>query len=189
MVSPFDSAQDKAHTGEVSAAMLKQAGAQFCIVGHSERRALGEDNNTVHEQFARALGAGLAAVLCVGETERSAEGAHFSFIESQLASAFAGVGSVARRAVVAYEPLWAINKSAADAVRLQELEEMAIFIKKVLTDILGRAAAAKVPILYGGSVEGSNAGQLLESGISGFLVGHASADIGSFIEILTQCRK
>src|SRR3989344_2667779 len=114
--SPFNAAQSGVHTGEVSAAMLKNAGAGFVLVGHSERRAMGESEETVREQSVRALSAGLTAVLCVGEAERSAEGTHFGFIESQLRSACEGLQAYAGRAAVAYEPIWAIGKSAEDAI-------------------------------------------------------------------------
>src|SRR3989344_5829280 len=186
----FDSAQDKAHTGEVSAAMLKSAGASFVIVGHSERRASGDTNEAVHAQLAAAAGVGLVPVLCVGERERTAEGAHFNFIEEQLASALRGAQSLTSKLIVAYEPLWAIGKTAKDAMQPDEVEETVIFIRKTLADILGRKDALKVPILYGGSVEPENAAQLFaDGGVNGVLVGHASADIHSFLEIVKACRK
>jgi triosephosphate isomerase len=86
---------------------------------------------------------------------------------------------------VAYEPVWAIGKTAAEAMRGEDIEETAIFIRKILSEALGREAVSRVPILYGGSVEPANAQALMkEGGINGFLVGHASADVDSFIEIL-----
>ncbi len=173
------------HTGEVSAAMLKSVGAQFCIVGHSERRAMGESNSMVHDALVHAGQAALAPVLCVGELERKEDGSHFAFIEEQLRSALKGAQSMANKLVVAYEPVWAIGKTAAQAMPAQELEETAIFIRKTLAEILGRSAALRVAILYGGSVEGENAARLLhEGGVNGFLVGHASAKLKSFNEIL-----
>jgi len=184
------SANIGAHTGEVSAAMLKDAGASFVIVGHSERRALGDTNTAVHAQLAAAGGAGLAPVLCVGESERTPEGAHFTKIAEQLSSALNGAQSLTSKLIVAYEPVWAIGKTAKDAMQPSEVEETVIFIRKTLADILGRKDALRVPILYGGSVEPENADQLFaDGGVNGFLVGHASADINSFLEILKACRK
>lgn len=179
-----------AHTGDVSAAMAKQAGASFALVGHSERRAAGESDEQVHGALTRAAEAGLTPVLCVGEHERTQEGAHFNTIESQLRSALRGSQSLLSKLVVAYEPVWAIGKSGADAMKPQELEETVIFIRKVLADILGRQLALKVPILYGGSVEAENAPQLIAEGnVGGLLVGRAGAKLDSFTEVLNACRK
>lgn len=178
-----------AHTGEVSARMLKTLGVSFVIVGHSERRAMGETDEQVRQQLEAALGAGLMAILCVGEVEREPDGSHFAQIANQIHRALHDIKPMGRL-VVAYEPVWAIGKSAAEAMRGEDLEETAIFIRKILSEALGRDAALKVPILYGGSVEPANAGALIkEGGINGFLVGHASADIDSFIEILKACKK
>ncbi len=178
-----------AHTGEVSAKMLKALGVSFAIVGHSERRAQGEGDEVVQAQLVAALGAGLTAILCVGETEREPDGSHFALIANQLHRALQGVVPTANRLIVAYEPVWAIGKQAADAMKGEDVEETAIFIRKILSEELGREAVSRVPILYGGSVEPSNAQALIkEGGINGFLVGHASANIDSFIEILKAVR-
>ncbi len=178
-----------AHTGEVSAKMLKLAGAHFCLIGHSERRALGTTNEEVRAQLVAAADAGLVPVLCIGELERDAQsGAHFSYIEEQLGSALRQ-GPIAKL-VVAYEPVWAIGKSAEHAMQPSELEEMSIFIRKTLANLVGRETADKTTILYGGSVEPENAATLLaEGGVGGFLVGHASADLDSFVTILNACKK
>ncbi len=179
------------HTGDVSGAMLKNVGASFVIVGHSERRAQGESNDVVHMQLGQAADAGLALILCVGETEREDGGGHFTTITEQLSSALTDLPPKAiKKLIVAYEPVWAIGKSAEDAMRPQDLEQMVIFIKKTLTDLLGRKSAMSVPILYGGSVEPENAEELIsQTGVSGFLVGHASTNIESFVEIIKSCKK
>ena len=191
------SAHEGAHTGEVSALMLKEAGASFVLIGHSERRRRviegkeveGESNEDVHAQLAAAANAALTPVLCVGERERTAEGAHFNFIEEQLTSALRGAQSLTAKLVVAYEPVWAIGKGAADAMRPAEVEETVIFIRKTLAGVLGRKVALKVPILYGGSVEPANVERLVaEGGVDGFLVGHASAKLEQFVEILKAVR-
>ncbi len=184
--------QEGAHTGEVSAKILKASGVSFALVGHSERRAQGETDEDVREQLQVTLGAGLTAILCVGETEREPDGSHFVQIANQLHRALARLGDAklpAGKLVVAYEPVWAIGKTAAEAMKGSDVEETAIFIRKILSEALGRDAVSRVPILYGGSVEPQNAGALMkEGGINGFLVGHASADIDSFIEILKAVR-
>jgi triosephosphate isomerase (TIM) len=183
------SAQSGAHTGEVSGRMLKQVGATFTIVGHSERRAAGTTNADVRAQLVAAAEAGLVPVLCIGELERDAQsGAHFSTIEEQLGSALRQ-GPIAKL-VVAYEPVWAIGKSADAAMQPAEVEEMVIFIRKTLANLVGRETADKTTILYGGSVEPENADLLIKhGGVGGFLVGHASAELQSFLNILKACQK
>lgn len=193
-IAPYS---EPAHTGSVSGAMLKGAGASFVIVGHSERRlptgqagAAGETNDMVRAQLEQAAALGLTAILCVGEREREADGEHFAFIEAQISSALEGLPPAAvKKLIVAYEPVWAIGKSAADAMKPAELEQMVIFVRKMLADTIGRSAALRTRVLYGGSVEPANAAQLLEeSGVNGFLVGHASADVESFVEIIHSCK-
>jgi len=177
---------DEKHTGDVSAAMAKAVGATFTIIGHSERRAMGDSNAVVRAQLMRAIEQGLTIILCIGETERDAAGAYLSIITEQLGSALDKLPLLKPgKLVVAYEPVWAIGKSAADAMKGADLREMSIFIKKTLAEHIERAAALKVPILYGGAVEASNARTLLEEGdVQGLLVGHASAGLESFVEIL-----
>ncbi len=174
-----------AHTGDVSAKMVKSFGATYSIVGHSERRAQGESDEDVRAQLAHAAAAGLISILCIGESERDPGGAYLSTIVRQLSSALKDLHARAPKLVIAYEPVWAIGKNANDAMKGAELREMIIFIKKTVADYVGRTAAMRIPILYGGSVEPSNARSLIDEGdINGFLVGHASADIDSFVEIL-----
>jgi triosephosphate isomerase (TIM) len=137
-----------------------------------------------------ALAAGLTVVLCVGEHERHPDGSHFQEVANQISRALSGLPAIGRKLIIAYEPVWAIGKTAAEAMQGEELEEVAIFIRKILSETLGREAVAKVPILYGGSVEPANAHALIEQGgVQGLLVGHASANLDSYIEILKQCRK
>jgi triosephosphate isomerase len=188
-VGSFDSAQDKAHTGEMSAAMARSAGASFALIGHSERRALGDTNEVVHQQFVAAAQAGLVPVLCVGEREHTDDGAHFSVVAEQLVSALRGAQSLASKLVVAYEPVWAIGKHADAAPSPASVREMIIFIRKTLADVLTRQAALRAPVLYGGAVEPENAPALIaESGVSGLLVGHASVSLDKFIAILNASR-
>lgn len=179
-----------AHTGDVSGAMLKHAGALFVVVGHSERRAQGDTNEDVHEQLQNAASNGVSPILCIGEETRGQDGEHFSIIEEQLTSALKNIPKNSlKKLVVAYEPVFTIGKTAKDAIKPAELEEMVIYIRKLLADILDRRIALKIPILYGGSVEGENAAELLKTGgVNGFLVGHASAHIDSFFEILIACK-
>ncbi|MCI0619937.1 triose-phosphate isomerase [Candidatus Wolfebacteria bacterium] len=178
-----------AYTGELSAMMLKRIGAGHVIVGHSERRAMGESDKTVSTKVKAALDAGLAPILCVGEEERDHEGGYLSQLEWQLTASLDGVPRTqASRLVVAYEPVWAIGKRAQSAVTPRLLHETVIFVKKILSKKYGRVVGMKVPILYGGSVEGTNAGALSREGaVDGFLVGHASLSVRDFVSIVKAC--
>ncbi|MBX4181335.1 triose-phosphate isomerase [Candidatus Parcubacteria bacterium] len=173
------------YTGEISIDMLKSFGTRLAIVGHSERRALGEMSEVVSKKVLIALKSGISPLICVGEKERDADGEYFEFLRDEIKLALQNVGKSAIASVlIAYEPVWAIGKSAKEALPPQELAQSVLFIRKVLTDLYGRALADKVSILYGGSVEPENAGLLMrESGVRGFLVGHASLKPKSFEQI------
>ncbi len=180
-----------AHTGDVNAAMLKNAGASFVILGHSERRALGETDDIVRKQMLEVAGLGLGIVLCVGEREQDEGGEHFEFIKTQLTSALAGHSKKTfSNLIIAYEPVWAIGKHAIDAMKPSEVHETFIFIRKVLTGLMEKEQALKIPILYGGSVEASNAAAYIkDGGVQGLLVGHASANLETFLPILKAVNK
>jgi len=184
-------ASTQAHTGEVSAAMLKHFGVGVVIVGHSERRSqpgLGENDEAIRSQIRAAHTAGLTVVLCVGEVERDAMGAHFSVIEQQLLGALKD--KTGGKLIVAYEPVWAIGKTSAEAMQPADLREMVIFIRKTLVDILGRVPGVRTPVLYGGSVDADNVPSLLAEGeVAGFLVGRASTEVDSFVTIIQAATK
>jgi triosephosphate isomerase len=179
-------AADGPHTGSVTPDILKAFGVKLAIVGHSERRALGETNEVVATKLKTAFMSGIVPLLCIGENTRDEDGNHLQFIQDQLKNSLEGIRRKedAEKLIIAYEPVWAIGKRASESMSPTELAEMVIFIKKSLTDIFGREAADVIPVLYGGSVDGSNAEPLFkESGIRGFLVGRASLDPKSFCEI------
>ena len=120
----------------------------------------------------------------MGEDLHDEEGKYFEVLNSQIRESLDGLKrSDIKKIVVAYEPLWAIGKSAKDAMQPNDLLQMVVYIRKVLTEMFGRAGADQVAIIYGGSVEPGNAKELLKSGVQGFLVGHASLNAKSFIEI------
>lgn len=180
------------HTGAITPAMLKGLGVKLSIVGHSERRALGETNEVVAAKLKTALLSGLTPLLCVGELERDEEGKHLEELRDQLKFSLEGVRrrEDAGKLIIAYEPVWAIGRRGKGAMTPPELSQVVIFIKKVLNDIFGREAAEKIPVLYGGSVDSTNAELLYkEGGIRGLLVGRASLQPQEFTEIAKSLHK
>ncbi len=169
-------------TGTVSADTLKSFGTKLAIVGHSERRSLGETAAEAGEKARAAFKAGLTPLICFGEKSRDADGEHFRFLQEELKTLLSGFSKKDVGAcMLAYEPLWAIGAKSKGAIDPTELSQTILFIKKALADLFGRAAAEKVAILYGGSVDHTNAGLLLRnSGAHGLLVGRASLNPQSF---------
>jgi len=167
-----------AFTGDVAVSMLESVGVSHIIIGHSERRAQGESDESVAKKVATVLKTSLNAVVCVGERERDSHGKYFGFVEEQVRSALRGVpGSKLTQVVIAYEPIWAISTSSPGArpATPEDAHEMILFIRKIISDLYSRASAEKVRIIYGGSVDQKNIQTLLEgSGAQGFLVGGAS---------------
>jgi triosephosphate isomerase len=175
-----------AHTGDVSARMLHDAGARWVIVGHSERRAdHGETDVTVLAKAQAAQGADLGAIICIGETlaEREA-GRTLQVLSTQLAGSVPA-GAAAARTVVAYEPVWAIGTGKTPTVA--EVAAAHAHIRQVLGAITPEAETIRV--LYGGSVKGSNAAELLAvANVDGALVGGASLKIDEFAAIIAAAR-
>lgn len=175
-----------AHTGEISSAMLKNLGVSYCLVGHSERRALGETDEEVSKKLKALLKSGLIPILCVGERERDSQGEYLGILSNQIKSSLFGVDKRdIKNLIVAYEPIWAIGRTAREAINSHKLHQTVLFIEKILSELYGREQAKKVAIIYGGSVEEKNASEIIKNGnVSGFLVGHASLDPLTFREIL-----
>ena len=176
-----------AFTGEISAAMLADAGASFAIVGHSERRTLhGETNATVRAKAEAAQTALLVPIICVGETKDEREaGKALAVVKKQLRGSIPEAATAATL-VVAYEPVWAIGTgltpTAADVAEMHEA------IRADLSRLLGKAAAAGVRLLYGGSVKPSNAVELMNvAHVDGALVGGASLKAEDFLAIARAC--
>jgi triosephosphate isomerase len=174
-----------AFTGEVSGAMVRDAGATCVLVGHSERRhVIGEDDAIVARKLAAALTAGLMPILCVGERiEQREAGKQEPVVQTQLETALGDLDAgAAARVVIAYEPVWAIGtgKTAtpADAVAMHA------FIRGWVTEAFGADLAERLRIQYGGSVKPDNAAALLgEEEIDGALIGGASLEAASFLAI------
>jgi triosephosphate isomerase len=173
-----------AFTGEVSPTMLVGLGVRGVIIGHSERRALGESDEMVAKKVQAALKYKLTPIVCVGEVARDTNGNFFTHIENQLVTALSGIPKTKfREIVIAYEPIWAIgtgNNATAD-----DVVEMQLFITKVLAKHFGRSIVSLVRIIYGGSVNQKNVAELWTAGhIGGFLVGGASLEPDAFRTIV-----
>ena len=172
-----------AYTGEISAAMLADI-CRYAMVGHSERRSIfDETDEAVNLKVKAALGVGMTPILCIGESldERNGGDAE-SVVESQAIAGLEGV-EVGSGVVVAYEPVWAIGTGQSASPEIAQA--MMAHIRGTLAAIGGEDAAAEVPLLYGGSVNAGNiGGYLSQPDINGALVGGASLDAGSFVEIV-----
>jgi triosephosphate isomerase len=178
--------EDKgAFTGEVSAAMLKDIGCTYVIIGHSERRKyFREQDKDVNLKVKKALSAGLKPIMCVGETdEERLKGITRSIVDRQINLGSSGVEKI-DNVVIAYEPVWAIGTGkVATCAQAQEVHQ---FIRGILKDLYG-SAANDIRILYGGSVTKDNIGELIAmEDIDGALVGGASLKPDSFLGIIQK---
>jgi triosephosphate isomerase len=175
-----------AYTGELSAAMLKEAGVEYVIIGHSERRQyFGETDATVNLRTLAAVKAGLTPIICVGERKEEREAGYTdALVEYQTLIALNGLTpDEIKNVVVAYEPVWAIGTGRTATP--EQAEEVHAAIRKQVAEIYGQATADKVRIQYGGSVKASNAAQLLgQPDIDGALVGGASLKAEDFLAII-----
>ncbi len=169
-------------TGEISAAMLLEAGAEYVVIGHSERRQyFGETDETVNKRTVQALKNGLKPIVCVGETLDEREGGMTEkVLFAQIEGAFEGISAEdAKKTVVAYEPVWAIG--TGKTATSEQANETIKFIRKTLSRKYGRAAANRVRIQYGGSMNAKNAAELMAmSDIDGGLIGGASLKAADF---------
>jgi triosephosphate isomerase (TIM) len=182
--------REGAFTGEVSAAMIAEAGAEYVIVGHSERRRLfGETDQHVNRKIAAAMGAALTPIVCVGETlDERERGETMAVLDRQIKDGLDGVpADRIADLVIAYEPVWAIG-TGRTATTAQAGEAHAQ-IRKRLRQWFGGGAAEACRILYGGSVKPDNIGELIaEADVDGALVGGASLEVKSFADIVSKAR-
>ena len=174
--------QSGAHTGDVSAQMLKDAGAAYAIVGHSERRTDHQETSAqVKAKAEAAISAGLTAIVCVGESEAQRRaGETLAVVGKQLEESWPA-GAAAASLVIAYEPIWAIGTGLTPTPA--DVAEVHDFIRGVALRLAG-AEGAGIPLLYGGSVKPSNAAELMAvSNVDGALIGGASLKASDFLAI------
>lgn len=179
-----------AYTGEVSPSQIASLGISYVIIGHSERRALGETDELINRKIIAAIKSELTVILCVGEEKRDQDGNYLEYISTQMKIALKSVSRRdLKRIVIAYEPIWAIGKDALRAASADDALEVSILIKKTLANLYKREWEI-VPILYGGSTNEKNAQEFLfKSQINGLLVGRASLDPNVFGEILKSAER
>lgn len=178
-----------AFTGEVSPALLKDAGCSYVIVGHSERRQFfGESDTTVNKKVKAVISNGLAAIVCVGETlEEREAGQAFTVVGGQVDKALEGLTCAdMEQVVIAYEPVWAIGTGRT--ATMEQAQEVHEFIRSRIEKLLGIAVSAETRILYGGSVKPDNVKSLMaQADVDGALIGGASLNVHSFSEIAASC--
>jgi triosephosphate isomerase len=182
-----------AYTGEVSPAMLKNSGVEYVIIGHSERRRLGETDEAINKKIKATLKAGMKVILCVGESleiRKKGLAAAKNFVKAQLKKDLKGVLSAIYRLlhvnlIIAYEPIWAISTNKnAKADKPEDSLEMVKFVKSLL---IAKPYILNPAVLYGGSVTSKNAKSFLQyKEISGALVGGASLKSGEFKKIIAD---
>ncbi len=178
-----------AFTGEISVPMLKELGCTCAIVGHSERREhFGETNEDVNRKVAALVGAGMYAVVCVGESLAVRdEGTTEEFVCAQVRAAFAGIeANEAAKCVVAYEPIWAIGTGRTATP--EQAQAVCASIRATLAELFGAEVAEGMRVLYGGSMNVGNVEALIaQPDIDGGLVGGASLKADQFIQLVKAC--
>ena len=174
-----------AYTGEIAANMLLDAGCKYVILGHSERRAMGETNADVNAKVLAALDNGLIPIMCVGETlEQREAGITEEWITMQIKTGLASIGEdKIRKMIIAYEPIWAIG--TGKTATPEQAEEVCEHIRAVIRKLYGAKVARAISILYGGSMNEKNAYDLLaQPDIDGGLIGGASLVPEKFVKII-----
>jgi len=175
-----------AFTGEVSAEMIKAAGAEYVIIGHSERRQYFDETDlSVNKKIRAAIGSGLKPVLCIGETETNRdEGKTFSILDKQVSNGLKGLSfDELGNLVLAYEPVWAIGTGKTASV--DQVDEVHQYLRSLLEKLFSKDFSDRTRILYGGSVNPDNVKELMGiKDVDGALVGGASLDSDTFINII-----
>src|SRR3989344_3463724 len=174
-------------TGEVSWRQLNSFGVRYVILGHSEKRALGETNIQINKKVKAVLENGMTAVLCVGELEKNRDIAFPAIIQEELSEGLKNIKkNFLKNLIIVYEPVWAISTHGkADSPK--NVFEMSVLIRRELLKMFGKKIAFSIPILYGGSVDEKNAADFVNHGrVNGLLVGAASLNSKRFIEILKR---
>lgn len=172
------------YTGEVSSYQLKASGVSHVILGHSERRKLGETDAYIAKKVVQAVVAGLVPIICISEAVHDVDGAYLEELKKQILTTTSLLQPADMlKVIVAYEPIWAIG--ASQAMTPHDIYETTLYIKKVLTDAYGPTIGPSIKMLYGGSADASNAHDIMKEGrVDGLLVGRQSLDAAGFKSLL-----
>ncbi|MFO7981789.1 MAG: triose-phosphate isomerase [Candidatus Aminicenantes bacterium] len=180
-----------AYTGEIAPSMIKEAGCDFVVVGHSERRQyFGDTDDHVNKKIKSALNAGLFPIMCLGESlEERENNETFNKIKKQVNQGLKDLeADQIKNVIIAYEPIWAIGTGRTATP--EQAEEVHAFIRNQLTEMVGKETSSCAIILYGGSVKPKNAFSLIkEKNINGALIGGASLKADSFVDIIKEAKK
>jgi len=181
----------QAQTGVVSSAMAKSVGVKYALVGHSEVRAKGETNEEVALQVGLLLKQGITPIVCIGEKVRDKDGWYISEIKDQIEIlAKNNTSKVFSKIVIAYEPVWAIGAGATREATVEECHEVMLFIRKIVSDSAGPKVGGSITLLYGGSVNETNAKRYLTEGAAGgLLIGRTGLDPKKMKQLLTSITK
>lgn len=178
---------DTAETGMVTASLCKNVGLKYVIVGHSECRRRGDDNETVSIKLSHAALNGLKVILCVGELKRDHNGLYFNQVAKQLRESLSNFPeNKISNLIIAYEPVWAIGEDAESAATPKDFYEMAMLIRRTLAEQFTKEKAFSVPLIYGGSVDKKNAQSFIDVGSDGLLIGRSSLKAKDFISIIDK---
>ncbi|MFH1626745.1 MAG: triose-phosphate isomerase [bacterium] len=181
--------QGSSHTGEIGIELLKKIGVQYVLIGHSERRDFLDSGEIIKEKTWESLKKGFKVILCIGEKERNEHGDYYNEIKKQIEDTLIKLPKkLIKNLIIAYEPVWAISKSKnSEAIKPEQLYEITIFIKRLLSDILGIKETKKIKLLYGGSVNKNNFKEISKvNNIDGFLIGRESLNVKNFLELITE---
>jgi len=176
------------YTGEISALMAYNSGLRYVILGHSERRKMGEDNLAINKKVKAALANSLIPIICIGEENRDTEHEYLNIVKNQLEEILLNINKNSlTKIIIAYEPVWAVGKDSIREASSEEFREMKVFIKKILSDKFGIKLVENIKIIYGGSVNFKNAKDFLSLGeADGFLIGRDSLQADKFLKIINE---
>lgn len=173
-------------TGEISGKMLNDMRVKYVIVGHSERRMMGESNIFISQKILNALKNKITPILCVGENVRDNGGEFLRFLEKQIIESLTNISKEnIKNIVIAYEPVWAIGEKG-HTMDVHDLNQTILFIKKVLVEKYDRKTGLAIKILYGGSVYDENISEILSADVNGVILGRASINPSVFNNILKK---